>query len=179
LREICKADVAAIKNKMQLQEDTEATHIAFEPSYAQAAWHTYREKAATPKKAGMQLDIFGAITLDSQSWIYWEHRFPNETLEVQRMMVTSDFVDLKKRDESIVDLLEFAAGKALEAGLKYITIWNPDDAVQLGAAGFGKRHKNEVDVVFEDRTESLPQLRWKKDADVKTLWELNEYYTWC
>jgi hypothetical protein len=179
LRDICETDVAAIKKNLQSQEDIEATHIAFEPSYAQAAWHTYREKAASPNNDDMYLDVFGAITLDRRSWIYWEHRFPNETLEVQRMTVASDYVDLKRRDESIVDLLEFAVGKALKAGLKHLIIWNPDDAVQLGAAEFAKRHDNEVDIVFEERADSLPQLRWKADVNVSTTWELNEYYAWC
>lgn len=185
---LCEKDVAALKTRFQaLSSDRWKTHIAFSPEFSQISWQLAREQFVADAMFAKSIERRGAITVNGQSWVYWEHDWREKKLNIMRFVtldrVASDDIMSAEEEKTwdLIELLRAAAAEAVSWGLTKVLIWNPDILTTVAIKGFHNFHEDQANVIFDERLDSsIPSLRWKNGKNTReTLWEENYYYCWC
>lgn len=166
--------------KFQAIQDKEKTHIAFTPSYSQVSWHLARTEFMAKLLLGTVPEVKGAITQNSNSWIYWDHDLRPAELTIIRI-ATMDQSNPEQVLSEVIQLLEAAVNEASEWKLPKIGVWNPDELTTAALKEISERQKGTLDLGFEDREDhAIPSLRWREDKSLNNVvWDSNEYYAWC
>ncbi|PSR90734.1 hypothetical protein BD289DRAFT_365679 [Coniella lustricola] len=201
LPELCAKDVNTLRARFAktFAHDKAKTHVAFVPDHAQISWQLERETFVTQRifsgerglggdgdKKPREIVNRGAISHCGRSWVYWVHYWREKTLKIMRFVQldihpqTGETVTDDQKIWDVIELLQAAAAEGAAWGLKKVLVWSPDELLTKGIKRFHDFHENEVDVVFDERTEtSIPSLRWKGGASsADTVWEENYYYAW-
>jgi GNAT superfamily N-acetyltransferase len=177
---LCAKDVEALKRHFETLARDGKTHVAFSPSYAQIASQLGWEDLTAELLLQKHISTRGAVTVEGKSWIYWEHDFRKERLQILRI-VTSAGDEPQQQVSDIAALLEAALLEATQWGIRHVIMWNPDELLTLGMKAVGNDHESVVSVIFDERLEkAIPQLRWKSGQDATdTVWEENFAYAYC
>lgn len=189
LPELCAKDVESLRARFtnHFALDTAKTHVAFVPDHAQISWQLERETFVTQRLySDKEIVNRGAISHCGRSWCYWVHYWREKTLKILRFVQldnnpeTGEAVTEDQKVWDLIELLQAAAAEGAAWGLKKVLVWNPDELVTRGIKRFHDFHEQEVDVVFDERTDTaIPSFRWKGAASTaKTVWEENYYYAW-
>ncbi|KAK3326097.1 hypothetical protein B0H66DRAFT_588753 [Apodospora peruviana] len=186
--DLCDKDVQGLMQQFHLlakqleAEKRGTTHITFLPTFAQCSWHFARDAyMAKAMAVGRPVQYRGARTSDGQSWLYWDHDLRERKLKVLRIVVGGDNTE-NKWEEDIKVLLEAALAEARAWGLPKVIVWNPYKTVSAAATNVWLDADNsKLKLLFEDRDDgTIPSLRWRNgDRSRTTLWEENEYFSWC